>query len=139
VIIAHDLEPSQTIHFHKGKVLGVATDVGGRTSHSALLARSHGIPAVVGLRHVTRVLADGDLVAIDGFSGAVWPRPSMSGRNSRNSRFPHRISPSSFWASASCPLACVCSCGARAGCNRQSPLPARSASSAGILWISHYQ
>jgi len=76
VIIAHDLEPSQTIHFHKGKVLGVATDVGGRTSHSALLARSHGIPAVVGLRHVTRVIADGDLVAIDGFSGAVWPRPS---------------------------------------------------------------
>jgi len=76
VIVAHDLEPSQTIHFHKGKVLGVATDVGGRTSHSALLARSHGIPAVVGLRHVTRILADGDLVAIDGFSGAVWPRPS---------------------------------------------------------------
>jgi phosphotransferase system enzyme I (PtsI) len=76
VIIAHDLEPSQTIHFHKGKVLGVATDVGGRTSHSALLARSHDIPAVVGLRHVTRVIADGDLVAIDGYSGAVWPKPS---------------------------------------------------------------
>ena len=76
VIIAHDLEPSQTIHFHKGNVLGVATDVGGRTSHSALLARSHGIPAVVGLRNVTRVIADGDLVAIDGYSGAVWPKPS---------------------------------------------------------------
>jgi phosphotransferase system enzyme I (PtsI) len=76
VIVAHDLEPSQTIHFHKGKVLAVATDEGGRTSHSALLARSHGIPAVVGLRHVTRVVQDGDIVAVDGFSGAVWPRPS---------------------------------------------------------------
>ncbi len=76
VIVAHDLEPSQTIHFHKGKVLAVATDVGGRTSHSALLARSHGIPAVVGLRNVTREIKDGDLVAVDGFSGAVWPRPS---------------------------------------------------------------
>ncbi len=76
VIVAHDLEPSQTIHFHKGKVLAVATDVGGRTSHSALLARSHGIPAVVGLRTVTREIEDGDMVVVDGFSGAVWPRPS---------------------------------------------------------------
>jgi phosphotransferase system enzyme I (PtsI) len=76
VIVAHDLEPSQTIHFHKGRVLAVATDVGGRTSHSALLARSHGIPAVVGLRTVTREIKDGDLVVVDGFSGAVWPRPS---------------------------------------------------------------
>jgi phosphotransferase system enzyme I (PtsI) len=76
VIVAHDLEPSQTIHFHKGKVLAVATDVGGRTSHSALLARSHGIPAVVGLRTVTRAVEDGDLIVVDGFSGAVWPRPS---------------------------------------------------------------
>jgi phosphotransferase system enzyme I (PtsI) len=76
VIVAHDLAPSQTIHFHKGKVLAVATDVGGRTSHSALLARSHGIPAVVGLRNVTREIKDGDIVAVDGFSGAVWPRPS---------------------------------------------------------------
>jgi len=76
VIIAHDLEPSQTIHFHKGKVLAVATEVGGRTSHSALLARSHGIPAVVGLRGITREIEDGDLVLVDGFSGAVWPRPS---------------------------------------------------------------
>ncbi len=76
VIIAHDLEPSETVHFTKGKVLAVATDSGGRTSHSALLARSHGIPAVVGLRSVTREIHDGDLVVVDGFSGAVWPRPS---------------------------------------------------------------
>ncbi|MEP7028823.1 MAG: phosphoenolpyruvate-utilizing N-terminal domain-containing protein, partial [Candidatus Eisenbacteria bacterium] len=86
VIVAHDLEPSQTIHFHKGKVLAVVTDVGGRTSHSALLARSHGIPAVVGLRNVTREIKDGDLVAVDGFSGAVWPRPSTR----RAARFKRR-------------------------------------------------
>jgi phosphotransferase system enzyme I (PtsI) len=76
VIVAHDLEPSETVHFTKGKVLAVATDSGGRTSHSALIARSHGIPAVVGLRSVTREIHDGDLVVVDGFSGAVWPRPS---------------------------------------------------------------
>jgi phosphotransferase system enzyme I (PtsI) len=87
VIVAHELEPSQTIHFHKGKVLAVATDVGGRTSHSALLARSHGIPAVVGLRTVTKEIADGDLVVVDGFSGAVWPRPSER----RAAKFRRRI------------------------------------------------
>ena len=76
VIVAHDLEPSEAIHFHQGKVLAVLTDEGGRTAHSALLARSHGIPAVVGLRTITREVRDGDLVAVDGYSGAVWPRPS---------------------------------------------------------------
>jgi phosphotransferase system enzyme I (PtsI) len=86
VIVAHDLEPSQTIHFHKGRVLAVVTDVGGRTSHSALLARSHGIPAVVGLRSVTREIKDGDIVGVDGFSGAVWPRPSAR----RAARFARR-------------------------------------------------
>ena len=86
VIVAHDLEPSQTIHFHKGKVLAVVTDVGGRTSHSALLARSHGIPAVVGLRNVTREIKEGDMVAVDGFSGAVWPKPSAR----RAARFARR-------------------------------------------------
>jgi len=87
IVVAHDLEPSETIHFHKGTVLAVITDEGGRTSHSALLARSHGIPAVVGLRNVTKAVADGDLVAVDGFSGAVWPRPSER----RAERFRRRI------------------------------------------------
>ncbi len=87
VIVAHELEPSETIHFHKGKVLAVATDSGGRTSHSALLARSHGIPAVVGLRHVTRAVKNGELLVVDGYSGAVWPRPSSR----REARFRTRI------------------------------------------------
>jgi phosphotransferase system enzyme I (PtsI) len=87
VIVAHDLEPSETIHFHKGKVLAVVTDEGGRTAHSALLARSHGIPAVVGLRSVTREIRNGDLVAVDGYAGVVWPRPSER----RAARFRHRI------------------------------------------------
>lgn len=87
VIVAHDLEPSETILFHQGKVLAVVTDEGGRTSHSSLLARSHGIPAVVGLRFVTRSVEEGDLVAVDGWSGAVWPRPSER----RVARFRRRI------------------------------------------------
>jgi phosphotransferase system enzyme I (PtsI) len=76
VIIAHDLEPSETVHFHHGRVLAVVTDEGGRTAHSALIARSLGIPAVVGLRSITREVKDGDLVAVDGYAGAVWVRPS---------------------------------------------------------------
>jgi phosphotransferase system enzyme I (PtsI) len=87
VIVAHDLEPSETVHFRQGKVLAVVTDEGGRTSHSALLARSHGIPAVVGLRTVTRAVAEGDLIAVDGWTGAVWPRPTER----RTARFRRRI------------------------------------------------
>ena len=87
VIVAHDLEPSETIHFHHGRVLAVVTDEGGRTAHSALLARSHGIPAVVGLRTVTREVKDGDLVAVDGYAGAVWARPSER----RAARFRRRV------------------------------------------------
>lgn len=87
VIVAHDLEPSETIHFHKGRVLAVITDEGGRTAHSALLARSHGIPCVVGLRTVTKEVKDGETVAVDGYSGAVWPRPSAR----RAARFRRRI------------------------------------------------
>ncbi|MEO6462317.1 MAG: phosphoenolpyruvate--protein phosphotransferase [Candidatus Eisenbacteria bacterium] len=87
IIVAHDVEPSETIHFHKGKVLAVITDEGGRTAHSALIARSHGIPAVVGLQNATREVRDGDIVAVDGYSGAVWPRPSAR----RAARFQRRI------------------------------------------------
>jgi phosphoenolpyruvate-protein phosphotransferase (PTS system enzyme I) len=75
VIIAHDLLPSQTAALDRLHVKGFATDVGGRTSHTAIVARAMGIPAVVGLGNITAEVNAGDLVIIDGHHGVVIVNP----------------------------------------------------------------
>ena len=75
VVIAHDLLPSQTAALDKAHVRGFACDVGGRTSHTAIVARAMGIPAVVGLGDITGVVSGGDLVVIDGTRGMVIINP----------------------------------------------------------------
>ncbi len=75
VVIAHDLLPSQTAALNKLHVKGFATDVGGRTSHTAIVARAMGIPAVVGLGNLTSEVSGGDIVIIDGERGVVIVNP----------------------------------------------------------------
>ncbi len=75
VVIAHDLAPSDTALINKDIVLGFATDVGGRTSHTAIMARSLEIPAVVGLKNITEQISSGDIIIIDGNSGVVIINP----------------------------------------------------------------
>src|SRR4051812_49309969 len=75
VVIAHDLLPSQTAALDKLRVKGFATDVGGRTSHTAIVARAMGIPAVVGLGNITAEVSGGDVVIIDGLRGVVIVNP----------------------------------------------------------------
>jgi phosphotransferase system enzyme I (PtsI) len=75
VVIAHDLLPSQTAALDKMHVRGFATDVGGRTSHTAIVARAMSIPAVVGLGDITGLVSGGDLVIIDGTRGVVIVNP----------------------------------------------------------------
>ena len=75
VIIARDLSPSQTANLDRTKVRGFATDGGGRTSHTAIVARALEIPAVVGLRDVTTDVSGGDWVIIDGDRGLVIISP----------------------------------------------------------------
>jgi phosphotransferase system enzyme I (PtsI) len=75
VIIAHDLLPSQTAALDKLHVRGFATDAGGRTSHTAIVARAMGIPAVVGLGNITGEVSGGDTVIIDGHRGVVIVNP----------------------------------------------------------------
>jgi phosphotransferase system enzyme I (PtsI) len=75
VVIAHDLLPSQTAALDKLHVRGFATDVGGRTSHTAIVARAMGIPAVVGLGNITGEVSGGDTVIIDGTRGMVIVNP----------------------------------------------------------------
>lgn len=74
-IIARDLTPSQTVGFDRQRVLGFATDAGGRTSHTAIMARALGIPAVVALDTVTADVCGGDHVIIDGNTGVVIIAP----------------------------------------------------------------
>ncbi|MBI1911845.1 MAG: phosphoenolpyruvate--protein phosphotransferase [Deltaproteobacteria bacterium] len=78
IVIAHDLAPTDTAQMVKGTVLGFLTDVGGRTSHTAIMARSLEIPAVVGLETVTRKAETGDIIIVDGTTGTVIINPSES-------------------------------------------------------------
>jgi phosphoenolpyruvate-protein phosphotransferase (PTS system enzyme I) len=76
VIISETLTPADTVIFSRNQILGYATDLGGVTSHAAILSRSLKIPAVLGLRNATKQIATGDLVAIDGYAGVVIVNPS---------------------------------------------------------------
>jgi phosphotransferase system enzyme I (PtsI) len=76
VLVAHDISPVDLVGFAKHHAIGLATDVGGSTSHSAILAKSLGIPAVMGLENITLKVSPGDLIFIDGFKGIVIINPT---------------------------------------------------------------
>ncbi|MBU1113109.1 MAG: phosphoenolpyruvate--protein phosphotransferase, partial [Candidatus Omnitrophica bacterium] len=76
VIVAHDLAPSQTASLPKDNVLGFVTEIGGRTSHTAIIARTLRIPAVVGLESATENIKSGDKIIVDGSSGEVIVQPT---------------------------------------------------------------
>lgn len=75
VIVARDLTPSDTAQLNREFVKGFVTDIGGRTSHSAIMARSLEIPAIVGTKSVTSAVQEGDLLIIDGLDGNVIINP----------------------------------------------------------------
>lgn len=77
IIVAHDLTPSDTAMMNKDYVLGFTTDVGGSTSHTAIMARSLGIPAVLGLGDVSGRIQDGDYLIIDGTEGKIIINPDQ--------------------------------------------------------------
>lgn len=76
IVISRDLSPSQTAMLDKRKVIGFATDAGSRTSHTAIMARSLRIPAVVGLQSISRELLNGQDVLLDGYNGLVVLNPT---------------------------------------------------------------
>jgi phosphoenolpyruvate-protein phosphotransferase (PTS system enzyme I) len=78
IAIAHDLTPSQTASLDRNKVKGIATDLGGRTSHTAILAHALGIPAVVGAENITTSVNTGDTVIIDGNRGLIIIDPDAA-------------------------------------------------------------
>ena len=74
-VVAHDLSPADTIGFRDHNIAGFVTDVGGPTSHTAIVARSLKIPAVVGLHHVRDLLEDDELIIVDGTRGVIIVAP----------------------------------------------------------------
>ncbi len=75
VVVANDLSPGDTAQMHRAAVAAIVTDAGGKTSHTAIIARAHEIPAVVGLEDITSLVGNGDLVIVDGTSGMVIVNP----------------------------------------------------------------
>ena len=76
IVVAHDLTPSDTAQLDRRYVKAFVTDIGGRTSHSAIMARSLEIPAIVGSKEITSRVADGELLAVNGIDGEVFIHPT---------------------------------------------------------------
>ncbi len=76
IVVAHDLSPADTLQINLKQVAGFITDIGGKVSHTAILSRSLGIPAVVGLEVASSLINGGDLLAIDGETGEVVINPT---------------------------------------------------------------
>lgn len=75
ILIAHDLKPSDTAQLDKQKVLGFITEIGGRTSHTAILARAMGIAAMVGFTNIFSIVHNGDTIILDSIAGEVIVNP----------------------------------------------------------------
>lgn len=75
IVVAHDLTPSDTAQLDRSKVIAFLTNIGGRTSHSAIMARTLEIPAVVGLGDITTSVKAGDTIIVDGINGDVIINP----------------------------------------------------------------
>ena len=78
IVVAHDLSPADMILFKQHRFGGFVTDVGGVTSHTAILARSLGIPAIVGLHHARHMIRENDLLIVDGLQGVLIVDPDAS-------------------------------------------------------------
>jgi phosphotransferase system enzyme I (PtsI) len=92
IVVAHDLTPSQVVMLEKTKkVLGFATDAGGSTSHTAILAAGLGLPAVVGLEDITAHVSSGDTLVVDGMHGVVVINPDASQRAEYDTQAAHLL------------------------------------------------
>ncbi len=78
IVVAYDLSPADTATLHKAAVAGLLTDAGGKTSHTAIIARAHEIPAVVALETITELVETDDLLLLDGSTGMVIINPSAT-------------------------------------------------------------
>jgi phosphotransferase system enzyme I (PtsI) len=78
VILADDLTPSDTIHFNRRPIVGFATESGGRTSHTSIIAKSLFMPAVIGVPRLTKIVDNDELVIVDGYEGTLLVNPTQA-------------------------------------------------------------
>ncbi|HEY2093746.1 MAG TPA: phosphoenolpyruvate--protein phosphotransferase [Thermoanaerobaculia bacterium] len=78
VILADDLTPSDTIHFNRRPIVGFATEAGGRTSHTSIIAKSLFMPAVIGVPRLTKIVDNDELVIVDGYEGTIVVNPTQA-------------------------------------------------------------
>src|SRR5436190_15871817 len=76
IILADDLTPSDTIHFNRRPIVGFATEAGGRTSHTSIIAKSLFMPAVIGVPRLTKMIDNEELVIVDGYEGLIVVNPT---------------------------------------------------------------
>lgn len=81
ILVAHDITPSQMASIDLKKAIGIVTEIGGKTSHTAIMARTMELPAVVGLKDATRSIKNQDILIIDGEAGEVYVNPSQDTLN----------------------------------------------------------
>ena len=78
IIIADDLTPSDTIHFNRRPIVGFATEAGGRTSHTSIIAKSLFMPAVIGVPRLTKIIDSDELIIVDGYEGTLLVNPTQA-------------------------------------------------------------
>src|SRR5438046_1204116 len=78
VILADDVTPSDTIHFNRRPIVGFATEAGGRTSHTSIIAKSLFMPAVIGVPRLTKMIDNDEMVIVDGYEGTLIVNPTQA-------------------------------------------------------------
>jgi phosphotransferase system enzyme I (PtsI) len=78
IVLADDLTPSDTIHFNRRPVVGFATEAGGRTSHTSIIAKSLFMPAVIGIPRLTKMIDNDEMVIVDGYEGTLIVNPTQA-------------------------------------------------------------
>lgn len=78
IILADDLTPSDTIHFNRRPIVGFATETGGRTSHTSIIAKSLFMPAVIGVPRLTKMIDNDEMVIVDGYEGTLLVNPTQA-------------------------------------------------------------
>src|SRR5438034_4619763 len=78
IILADDLTPSDTIHFNRRPIVGFATEAGGRTSHTSIIAKSLFMPAVIGVLRLIKIIDNDEMVIIDGYEGTLIVNPTQA-------------------------------------------------------------
>src|SRR6266571_5873075 len=78
IILADDLTPSDTIHFNRRPIVGFASETGGRTSHTSIIAKSLFMPAVIGVPRLTKIVDNDEMIIVDGYEGTVVVNPTQA-------------------------------------------------------------